>query len=274
MRRPFALLMLLLSFSVAQAQPNGLLVYNAWVRPTAPALVDGATPEAPLPGTVTGAFMMIENTSDADYQLVSVADDFAELSQIHQMTLDSKGIMRMHAVESVDIPAGQTVTLGSAGYHVMLMNVAHDIYPSQAVALTLTLSDSSGAIFTVPVGALTTDEPPADDPLIVANALAQTDDQALDVSLILDNRGAQADTLTGASSDVAKTVTLVEHGNPARSLDTLDVPPQAQTTLSPDGVFIRLTDLTQPPSEAFVLMLSFKSGKTVTVAVPLLGVGS
>ena len=64
-----------------------MLIYNVWVRPTAPAPAEGATPEAPLPGTVTGAYMTIENTGSSDYQLVSVdADDLAEMTMLHQMT--------------------------------------------------------------------------------------------------------------------------------------------------------------------------------------------
>ncbi len=268
-------LFLLVSCAVAQAQaaPSpGLLIYNVWVRPTAPEPAADATPEAPLPGTVTGAFMTIENTGDSDYQLVGVSDDFAEMSQLHEMTMDDKGVMRMHALDIIDIPAGQTVLLASGGYHVMLMNVAHDIYPGQAVALTLTFADSSGATFDVPVAAIATDDPPQDDPLIVANALAQpdpTDDTALDISLILDNRGDADDTLTGVSSDIGTTVLLSMTDSRALPYTTVDVPAQQQTAFTPDGVFIRLSDPTQPPGDAFPLTLTFASGKTITVAVPV-----
>src|SRR5215216_2109718 len=107
------ILALLASFSVAQAQdtqPTGLLIYNVWVRPTAPAPADGATPEPPLPGTVSGAYMTIENTGTTDFKLVGISDDFAEMTMLHQMTVDAKGVMRMHMIDSLDIPAGQTVT--------------------------------------------------------------------------------------------------------------------------------------------------------------------
>src|SRR5205823_4516935 len=102
---------------------------------------DGATPEPPLPGTVSGAYMTIENVSQTDYKLVSVSDTIAEMTMLHQMTLDSKGVMRMHIIDSLDIPAGQTVTLDTNGYHAMLMNVSEDIYPGDAIPLTMIFAE-------------------------------------------------------------------------------------------------------------------------------------
>src|SRR6185503_11901954 len=101
--------LLLASFGVAQAQteavevaqpPSGLLIYNVWVRPTAPSPADGATPEPPLPGTVSGAYMTIENTSSVNYQLVGVSDTIAEMTMLHQMTMNDKGLMQMHMIAS------------------------------------------------------------------------------------------------------------------------------------------------------------------------------
>src|SRR5215216_6754631 len=66
---------------------SGLLIYNVWIRPTAPELAEGVTPEPPLPGTTTGAYMTIENTSETDYQLVAVSTDAAEMS-IHETTME------------------------------------------------------------------------------------------------------------------------------------------------------------------------------------------
>ncbi len=274
-----ALLLLTSTALAQQAAPPDLLIYNLWVRPTAPALADGATPEPPIPGTVTGAYMTIENTGSTDYHLVSASDDFTEMTQLHQMTMDDKGVMRMSMVDQVDIPAGQTVTLASTGgYHVMLMNVTHDLYPGDAVALTLTFADSSGATFDVPVAALATDDAPTEDMLIAANALAQPapdDPTALDVTLVLDNRGASGDSINGASSDLAGTVNLMHFAESGTlPFESIYVPPQTQTPLTTDTAFIRLSDLPDPLPEALPLTLSFASGKTVTIAVPIAGAQS
>ena len=134
------------SAQVRASEPLDLLIYNVWVRPTAPAPADGATPEAPIPGTVTGAYLTIENTGTRDYQLVGASSDLAAMTDIHQSTMDN-GVMRMRQIDSLDIPAGETVTLAPSGYHVMLMDVTRDVYPGQAIPLTLTFADSNGATF-------------------------------------------------------------------------------------------------------------------------------
>ncbi len=271
-------LVALASFGFAQAQPSDLLIYNIWVRPTAPTPKADATPDAPIPGTVTGGYLTIQNTGSGDYHLVGVKDDLAQMSQLHQTTIDSKGVARMQSVDSLDIPSGQTVTLENSGYHLMLMNVAHDLYANQAVALTLTFSDASGNSFDLPVGALVSENPPPADPLLIANAVAQpdaSDQTALDVSLIFDNTGTQGDTLTGASADFAKAVSLMHFSQSgAAPFDSIYVPPQSETVLTPSTAFILLTGLSQPLPDAFILNLEFQSGKKLTVAVPVQKVAS
>ncbi len=251
------LITLLASFGVAQAQdapPSGLLIYNVWVRPTAAAPADGATPEPPLPGTISGVYMTIENDSDADYRLVGVSDTIAEMTMLHEMTMESKGVMRMHMISSLDVPARTTVALDSNGYHAMLMNVSEDIYPGEAVPLLLTFADADGKTFAVQIAAVATDTPPSDDPLIVANAAAvKAEDGTLTVSLILYNRGDEAETLTGA---ISPSVTV--------NVELTEIPAHAQVALSGiSGLSGALKD------DAFPLTLIFDSGKQITLAVPV-----
>ncbi len=290
----FVFVLLALAFGTAQAQmsmpmqtetpeaalaPTGLLVYNAWVRPTAPALTDGATAEAPLPGTTAGAYLTIENTGSDDYTLVSIASGLAEMTMLHQTTVDSSGVARMQMVMALDVPAGQTVKLAPGGYHVMLMNIARDVYPGDAVALTLTFADKNGGKFTLLVGALALEDPPEDGAsMIAANAVATADPvdaKAFDVSLVLDNRG-EADSLTGAvTSEGAASLMSYMSGQRVMPYSTVDIPAQAQTALTaPDGIFARVGNLTHAKADAFSLTLTFESGKTVTVAVPVAGANS
>ncbi|MEO8396671.1 MAG: copper chaperone PCu(A)C, partial [Chloroflexota bacterium] len=234
--------------------PTGLMIYNVWVRPTAAAPADGATPEPPLPGTISGVYMTIENDSDADYRLVGVSDEIAEMTMLHEMTMDAKGVMRMHMISSLDIPAGTTVALDSNGYHAMLMNVSADIYPGEAVPLLLTFADPDGKTFEVQVAAIATDIPPANDPLVVANAAAvKAEDGTLTVSLILDNRGEGAEMLTGA---ISPSVTV--------NVELTEIPAHAQVALTDiAGLAGALKD------DAFPLTLIFDSGKQITLAVPV-----
>ena len=57
------------------------------------------------------------------------------------MTMDGN-VMRMRAIAAVDIPAGETVTLGSSGYHVMLIDLARPLVAGSTVPLTLTFEKS------------------------------------------------------------------------------------------------------------------------------------
>ena len=151
----------------------------------------------------------------------------------------------------------------------MLSDVSRYIYPGDVVALKLTFQDSAGETFAVPVGALALDAPPEDETLIAANALAQPNTDALDVSLLLDNRG-EADALTGVSSSLGGTAALLSRQDGrVMPYTTLDIAAQAQTTFAADGVFIQLSDFAAMPADAFTLTLEFASGRTLTAAVAL-----
>jgi copper(I)-binding protein len=157
----------------------------------------------------------------------------------------------------------------------MFMNVTHDIYPGEAVALTLSFADADGETFDVTVGALATDFPPEDDTLIAANASAQVSDTVIDVSLILDNRGDEADTLTSVTSAPDANAELIDAMDAdSAPLASLDIPAQAQTAFDADSAIIRLTDLELTAGDVFPITLTFASGKTLTIAVPIVGDGS
>lgn len=273
MARIVLIVLMLASCGIAQAQTvglPGLLVYNAWVRPTAPEPAGDTTPEPPIPGTVTGAYLTIENTGDADYQLVGIDAGFAGMSMLHESSVDDQGVMRMRAVSGLDIPAGATVQLAPGRYHAMIMNVTHDIYPGQAVALTLTFADVDGATFDILVGALATDFPPEDDTLIAANALATPNaDGGCDITVILNNRGVQDEALTDIIMNMDTAVGLAQ--NPLLSKIPslpLDIPAGDAFAFQPDDIFI-VIDLALAPGDAFPLTLTFASGESITVAVPI-----
>lgn len=258
-------MLLCLCSGVIFAQDNGahdLLIYGVWVRPTAPALEDGATAEAMIPGTVSGAYLTIQNTSDQDYALVGVSDDLAEMSQLHAMSM-AGGVMKMQMIDHLDIPAGGTVTLDPMHYHVMLEDVTRDLYPDSAVALVLTFANASGVTFDVPVGAFVTDFPVDETSLIVANAqMVNNAAGGLDMRLVIDNRGEQDDALVGFSMKgetdlVGSTPIALSAGT--QTAITLDVAMLGDMMLA-DG--------------AIPLILTFESGETQRVGVVMVDDGA
>jgi copper(I)-binding protein len=98
-------------------------VKEAWIRGTVPAQ------------KATGAFMEI--TGKTAMRLIAAESAAASVVEIHQMTMQN-GVMKMFAVDSVDVPAGKTLKLAPGGYHVMMMGLKQQMKPGERVPLKLT----------------------------------------------------------------------------------------------------------------------------------------
>jgi periplasmic copper chaperone A len=119
MKTLFLAIALSCSAGIALAQ---VTVSAPWVRATVPT------------GKVTGAFMQLRSAGDA--RLVEARSSVAGMVEIHRMEMDGQ-TMRMHAVDGVDLAAGQTVNLASGGYHIMLMDLKRQLKEGEMVPLTL-----------------------------------------------------------------------------------------------------------------------------------------
>jgi copper(I)-binding protein len=111
---------------------------DAWVRGTVPAQ------------TTTGAFVTLESTDDA--KVIGVKSPAAKTAEIHSSGMKD-GVMHMHAVESLALPAGKRVELQPGGYHVMLMGLAKALGEGDAVPLVFTIEDARGKRTTLEVKA-------------------------------------------------------------------------------------------------------------------------
>lgn len=111
------------------AQAAEVKVVQAWTRATAPGQ-DSAMVQAVI-------------TSQQAAQLVGVTCDCAQTAELHSMVHEG-GMMRMRQVEAIDLPAGQAVDLGAAGYHLMLMGLKKPIKEGKKIQLTLTLRYENG----------------------------------------------------------------------------------------------------------------------------------
>ena len=102
---------------------------DAWVRGTVPAQ------------KATGAFVTLQSSEDA--KLVGVSTPVAKSAEIHEST-ESQGVMHMHAIDGIKLPAGRRVELKPGGFHVMLIGLAHPLVEGDQVPLTLTIEDARG----------------------------------------------------------------------------------------------------------------------------------
>ena len=113
-------------------------VKDAWVRGTV------AQQKA------TGAFMKL--TSAQGGKLISVASPAAGVVEIHEMAMEGD-VMKMRAVQGVDLPAGKAVELKPGGYHVMLMDLKQQAKVGSSLALTLIIEGKDGQRETLVVNA-------------------------------------------------------------------------------------------------------------------------
>jgi copper(I)-binding protein len=127
MKNPLAAAMAVLALAGALASVPAaaqVTVKDPWIRATVPAAKS------------TGAFMQLQSVQDA--RLVEVRSSVAGIVEIHQMQMDGQ-MMKMHAVDGVDLPAGKPVELASGGYHVMLMDLKRQLKDGEKVPVTLVI---------------------------------------------------------------------------------------------------------------------------------------
>jgi hypothetical protein len=108
---------------------------------TAVALAQVTVSEPWVRGTVasqmgTGAFMKITAAKPA--KLVGASSPVAGVVELHEMKLVDN-VMRMRAIDALDLPAGKPVELKPGGYHVMLMDLARDLKEGEIVPVTLVI---------------------------------------------------------------------------------------------------------------------------------------
>ena len=117
-------LALLCVASIPAMAAKSVTVSDVWVRATVPGQ------------DVTGAFMNITSTKNA--KLVKVTSPAAGAVEIHTMSMKN-GVMEMRQIESLPLPANQTVKLEPGAYHVMLFDLKHPFKARTKIPLTLTV---------------------------------------------------------------------------------------------------------------------------------------
>lgn len=122
MKRFFFASLAAVLLSVASAASAQVAVSDAWVRATVPQQQS------------SGAFMKL--TAPTGMRLVEVRSPIAGVVEIHEMAIQGD-VMRMRAVDGVDLPSGKSVELRPGGYHVMLMALNRTLNAGDSVPLTL-----------------------------------------------------------------------------------------------------------------------------------------
>lgn len=121
----FLLLLAVLAASgAALAAGPGVHVSEAWVRET-------------LPGQAVAGFY-VTVLSERPARLLGVRSALARRAEIHSMSM-AQGVMRMRALDSLELPAGVPVHLTPSGLHVMLFDPVRPFKAGEQVPLELLL---------------------------------------------------------------------------------------------------------------------------------------
>jgi copper(I)-binding protein len=122
----FLLLALALAAGAAHAKVTAT---DAWVRGTVPAQ------------KTTGAFVTLQSSEPA--KIVAVTTPAASSAEIHQSE-ERQGVMHMHALDALELPAGQRVELKPGGFHIMLVGLKRALPAGERVPITFTIEDGQG----------------------------------------------------------------------------------------------------------------------------------
>ena len=113
----------------AQAQPAPVDVQGGWAR----AVLQGQ-------GS-SGAYMTF--TAREPLTLVGASSPAAGIIEIHQMKMDGD-VMKMRAVDTLELAPGKPVEFKPGGYHFMLMDLKAAFREGTQVPLTLQFRDARG----------------------------------------------------------------------------------------------------------------------------------
>lgn len=92
-------------------------------------------------GSNSAAYLNIQNNGGDGDRLITVKSDVAETLEIH-LSENKDGVMTMHQVAGVDVPARGQAELKPGGYHMMLVNLKGDLNAGDIVKLTLVFEKS------------------------------------------------------------------------------------------------------------------------------------
>jgi copper(I)-binding protein len=96
-------------------------------------------------------YMVLVNESGAADALVSATSSAAAKVELHETTAGSGGMMEMHPVDRIDLPAGEQVALEPGGLHVMLIDLTEELTVGDTVELTLTFEHAAPITISAPV---------------------------------------------------------------------------------------------------------------------------
>ena len=125
-------------------EPAGIEITAAWSR---------ATP----PGATMGVgYLTVTNHGPENDRLVAVESTVAAQVEMHESSVDANGMAQMRPLDSVPLPAGETVRFEPEGKHLMLVDLHQPLTADARVPLTVRFERAPSQIIELmvqPIGA-------------------------------------------------------------------------------------------------------------------------
>lgn len=133
----FSLILTSLLLTACGAEmPNEVAAKDYWARS---GMKDGNS----------AAYMLIQNGTDADDELIGADSDAAQAVELHLSQMKADGTMEMIQQQSIALPAGEKTELKPGSYHIMLIGLTRDLKSGDEISLTLKFKNRADITLTV-----------------------------------------------------------------------------------------------------------------------------
>ena len=112
--------------------------------------IDAAWSRPGMPARPAAAYMEISNSGETADRLVAARAPAFGKVELHTVEM-TDGVMKMRPVESIEIPAGETVMLAPGGFHLMLFGAETPFTEGENFELTLVFAEAGEATVEVAV---------------------------------------------------------------------------------------------------------------------------
>jgi periplasmic copper chaperone A len=147
-------LLFVLASGCGDNSATGVQIEDAWVRAATVMNIEAQTQGQTdmssgagvghMSGSNTAAYMVIYNHSSETDRLLRASSDVAHSTELHISEIKD-GVMSMHPVDSVEIPANDKAELKPGGLHIMLIGINKDLVAGEKMTLSLEF-EKAGAI--------------------------------------------------------------------------------------------------------------------------------
>lgn len=153
-RVAFLVVFMALALSACSGAATGpaIKIFDPWVRAASmmgsqgmnASDTSGGAGVSHMEGANSAAYFVISNSGKEADRLIKAESDIASAVELHVSEMKD-GVMSMHPVDGVEIPASGQAELKPGSYHVMFIGIKRDLKPGDKIALKLYF-EKAGAI--------------------------------------------------------------------------------------------------------------------------------